>query len=178
MKTLLKTRAFFVILWLLLPAVSHGQTYKWIDEKGVIHFQDHKPANVSPSKVETLTDEQLKFNNYADSVNGNDGKSYYPPSASEKLPKEEVEKKSSTRYAKNQKVELYVTSWCGYCKKAKAFFNSRRISFIEYDVEKDKNAAARHRELNRRGGVPVAVINGNKILGFSESSYERALKKR
>ena len=30
------------------------------------------------------------------------------------------------------KVELYTTSWCPYCKKARDFFRSRGISFTEY----------------------------------------------
>lgn len=149
--------------------------YKWVDEKGTIHFQDYKPSNLKPStKVELLTNRQLEFNNYIESPKGSTYKSPYSSSTID-------EKKKSTKkpvYSRNQEVELYVTTWCGYCKKAKSFLNTRGIKFKEYDIEKDKNAAKRHRKLNRRGGVPVALINGKKIVGFSKASYERALKKR
>lgn len=175
MNSFLKIMFFSSLVLLLFSTITYSDTYKWVDEKGVVHFQDYKPAGVAPSKVEVLSKEELKFNNYVNSAKESEVKSYFPASESEKA---EGKGKKKTRYSQNQKVELYVTSWCGYCKKAKAFFNSRGIDFIAYDVEKDKNAARRHKELNRRGGVPVAVINGRKILGFSAGAYENALKKK
>jgi glutaredoxin len=77
------------------------------------------------------------------------------------------------------KVELYVTSWCPWCKKAVEFFRSRGIPFTEYDVEKDQAAARRHRELaGGRSGVPFAVVNGQRIHGYAPEEYEMALQKR
>jgi len=75
-------------------------------------------------------------------------------------------------------VELYVTSWCSYCKHATQFFRSRGIPFTVYDIEKDKGAAQRKNRLDSRGGVPFAVINGQAIHGFSAEAYERALERR
>lgn len=175
MKTFLKINLALFFVLTVFSASLYGETYKWVDEKGVIHFQDYKPAHVAPKKVEILTEEELKFNNYVDSRKESDvksGGSVYEPK------KTDGEEKKKVRYSKKQNVELYVTSWCGWCKKAKSFFKDRGISFIEYDVEKDEKAARRHKELNRRGGVPVAVINGKKVLGFSAAAYENALKKR
>jgi glutaredoxin-like YruB-family protein len=74
------------------------------------------------------------------------------------------------------KVELYTTSWCPYCEKARDFFRAKGISFTEYDVEKDKDAARRLQQLAGRSGVPVAVIDGQRIHGFSAAAYERALE--
>lgn len=73
------------------------------------------------------------------------------------------------------RVELYSTSWCPYCKKARDFFRAKGISFTEYDVEKDKDAARRMQQLDGRGSVPFAVIDGRGIHGFSEAAYEKAL---
>jgi glutaredoxin len=75
-------------------------------------------------------------------------------------------------------VELYVTSWCPYCKQAIRYFRSRGIPFTAYDIEKDAIAGRRKSELDTRGGVPFAVINGQKIRGFSPEAYEKALKER
>ncbi len=74
------------------------------------------------------------------------------------------------------KVELYVTNWCPYCKQAAQYLRSRGIPFTSYDIEKDELAAQRKKRLDKRGGVPFAVINGQKIQGFSPEAYERALK--
>jgi glutaredoxin len=72
-------------------------------------------------------------------------------------------------------VELYVTSWCPYCRQAIDFFRSRGINYVVYDIEQDDNAARRKKELDPRKGVPFAVINGVKIHGFSEEAYLKAL---
>jgi glutaredoxin len=79
--------------------------------------------------------------------------------------------------SERSKVELYVTSWCPYCKQAKQYFRSRDIPFTAYDIEKDGRAARRKAELDTRGGVPFAVINGQKIYGFSPEAYEKALER-
>ncbi len=76
----------------------------------------------------------------------------------------------------SDQVELYVTSWCPYCRQAIDFFRSRGINPVVYDIERDDNAARRKKELDPRKGVPFAVINGVKIHGFSENAYLKALK--
>lgn len=43
---------------------------------------------------------------------------------------------------KKNSVELYTTSGCSWCKKAKDYFRSQGVPFIEYDVERDREAAA------------------------------------
>lgn len=75
----------------------------------------------------------------------------------------------------SDQVELYVTSWCPYCRQAIDFFRSRGISYVVYDIEQDGSAARRKNELDPRRGVPFAVINGIKIHGFSEKAYLKAL---
>ena len=75
----------------------------------------------------------------------------------------------------SDQVELYVTSWCPYCRQAIDFFRSRGINYAVYDIERDDNAARRKKELDPRKGVPFAVINGIKIHGFSEKAYLKAL---
>ncbi len=53
---------------------------------------------------------------------------------------------------------------------------SRNIPFNEYDIEKDPVAALRRQKIDQRPGVPLAVINGYVIVGYSEKNYEIALK--
>ncbi len=84
------------------------------------------------------------------------------------------EKLIASIYESDQ-VELYVTSWCPYCRQAIVFFRSRGISYVVYDIERDDNAAHRKKELDSLRGVPFAVINGVKIHGFSEEAYLKAL---
>ena len=80
------------------------------------------------------------------------------------------------RNTKAPQVELYVTSWCPYCTKAKAFFDQRGIDYQAYDIERDPAAARRKQQLDSGRGVPFAVINGIKISGWSQQAYQTALE--
>ena len=76
-------------------------------------------------------------------------------------------------------VDLYVTSWCPYCKKAIIFLRNNNIAFNEYDIEQDFDAADRKEKLaSDYSGVPLAVINGVIIRGFNETDYRKALTKK
>lgn len=76
-------------------------------------------------------------------------------------------------------VILYTTTWCGYCKRARAYFNQKGIPYIEKDVERDPVAG---REAMMKsggsGGVPVIDIDGTIIQGFDVMGIERALAQR
>lgn len=74
------------------------------------------------------------------------------------------------------KVELYTTSWCGYCKMAKKFMKEKNIAYTEYDVENDREALMRFRQMNPQGGVPFAIIGNAMISGYSEKAYAKALE--
>lgn len=73
-------------------------------------------------------------------------------------------------------VDIYITDWCPYCKKAIAFLRSKNIAFKVHDIEKNAEAKARKQKLTPGfTGIPVAVINGKILKGFSPSRYEKAL---
>ena len=74
-------------------------------------------------------------------------------------------------------VEIYVTSWCPYCRKAMAFMDFHGIPYNSYDVEEDLDAAARKKALAPNyTGIPLAVINGKIIKGFTKERYSAAFK--
>lgn len=66
-------------------------------------------------------------------------------------------------------VEMYTTSWCPYCMRARALLRHKRVEFSEFDVEEEPD---RRREMVRRAGgrtsVPQIFINGEHIGGSDE----------
>ncbi len=77
-------------------------------------------------------------------------------------------------------VVIYTTAWCGYCRKAKQFLKTKKVNFVEKDIEKDKDAAAELAEKAARvrvkpTGVPVLDVKGKLILGFDQPAIEAAL---
>ena len=154
------TFVFIILaLTLYLSTTTAAEIYKWVDEKGEMHISDSPPpAAKSSGEMKVYKDRQ------EDSLG----------TAPAPVKKEEESRPALERKTKAD-VVLYTTSWCPYCRKARDYLRSRGIDFIEYDIEKDKEAAVCKRQLDNRGGVPFAIINGRSISGFSASAYEKAL---
>lgn len=73
-------------------------------------------------------------------------------------------------------VKLYTTKSCGYCKRAKAYLDSRRIAYTDLDVETNRSAQADFTRLNGRG-VPLIFVGDQRMDGYSEDGLARLLKK-
>lgn len=71
---------------------------------------------------------------------------------------------------KYERVVMYATSWCGYCRQARTFFRANRIDYVEYDIEKDRSARRRYDALGGVG-VPVILIGQKRMNGFTEAEF-------
>ncbi len=78
-------------------------------------------------------------------------------------------------YSDTNEVVLYSTDWCGYCKKARKFFNSNNIKFQEFDIEKSEDGRKRYDAING-SSIPLILINGNRINGYNKSKILKFLK--
>ncbi|MBB5017734.1 glutaredoxin [Chitinivorax tropicus] len=75
------------------------------------------------------------------------------------------------------RVQLYATTWCGYCQAARQYFQAKGIQYVEYDVEKD--AEANRRAVGYAGpGVPVIVVGQDVMHGFSVEEFEERFASR
>jgi len=57
----------------------------------------------------------------------------------------------------------------------KEFLSQRGVSYKEYDVSVDQNAARELVNKTRQMGVPVTVINGQTIIGFDQPKLEQVI---
>ena len=175
-----KTKKIFWVIFIYIFAlgISSAEIYKWVDENGVTHYSDSPTENI-PGTAETEDDEIQP----ADPAPAN------TPPLPDKTRKstldsdffdildETQEQETQEEVAENTPtVEIYETSWCGYCKKAKDFFRSRGIDFVTYDIDRDQQARSRMQSLTSRMAVPFVVINGQGIPGYNVAGYEQALQ--
>lgn len=72
-------------------------------------------------------------------------------------------------------VVMYSTAWCGVCKRARKYFEEKRIAFEEHDVDTDPQARAEYLQLNPRRSVPTIKIADEVVVGFSAVAVERAM---
>jgi len=145
-----------LLLALAFALPVKAEIYKWTDADGKAHFSASKPAH--PVSIENRQDLEVK--------------------SPQPVPAADKPAGDNRTQATAPQVDLYITSWCPYCKKAMAFLRKNNIAFTAYDIEQDSDAATRKTNIDPGyGGVPLAVINGAAIRGFSESSYRQALAK-
>ena len=71
-------------------------------------------------------------------------------------------------------VEIFTTTTCSECARAKAYLKHNRIQYVERDVEFDIET---RKEFYERGGrgVPYIFVRGQSMHGFDEGAFERLL---
>ncbi len=148
----MKTRVICLGLAAMLvcmPGSMAGTIYKWKDANGRVHIGDQPP---DPSSAQQIS---VRVNTYKSSA---------------------VEGRENAHKSAREKVVIYTTSRCGYCKKAKAWFRSRGVAFTEYDVENSNKGQRDYKKLGG-SGVPIILVGEQRLNGFSEGRLGAALRK-
>ena len=77
----------------------------------------------------------------------------------------------------SKSVVVYTSLSCGYCIKLKKFLDENNISFEERDVLASEDAEKEARERSGQIGVPVTVIDDEKVIvGFDEGALKESLQ--
>ena len=80
--------------------------------------------------------------------------------------------------AKDPAVEVFVTSWCPYCKKLEEHLRTEKIDYRRYDIESDPDGARIFGSIGG-SGVPVTRVYGKYLIpGYDPESIQEALKSR
>ena len=135
---------YLIFCFLMAPLLGNSaEIHQWKDADGNVHFGDKPPSSVESTVV------AVKPNVYAS------------PSI----------EKNELGGSADRKVILYSAVWCGYCKKARNYFNANNIPYKEYDVEKSRKGMRDYKKLKAKG-VTVILIGQRRLNGFSESSFK------
>lgn len=137
---------------LLASFCVHAEIYKWTDKNGAVHFSDSNPGKIPAETV------KVRINTYTHVT-------------IQTLP----ESASSSRSSGTGRVVLYGTTWCGYCKKARQYFDARHISYADLDIEKDAGARAQYDSFGGNG-VPVIFVGNRRMNGFDAASFDQLYK--
>lgn len=146
-----------------LTGTAHAQTlYKSVDARGKVVYSDQPPTSGAVQK--TLKLESLPVS----VVPGNP----LPPAT----PGQAATGTQTAAAQPRGEVTLYMATWCGYCKAAKAYLGGKGIAYREFDVDTPTGKAA-FAQLGARG-VPVLLTNGQRVAGFSTQSYDAVFASR
>lgn len=141
---------FFLLIIGVIANPVTADIYKWVDDDGTVYYTDKPLDKKNPEKI------KLQINSYT----------------SPKVSPFSYDSSLISGYKTTEDVVMYSTTWCGYCKKAKRYFNQHNISFEEYDVEKSAKGKMDYKALRGRG-VPIILVGNRRMNGFSESSFEK-----
>jgi glutaredoxin len=72
------------------------------------------------------------------------------------------------------KVVLYGTPTCPYCGKARAYLKERGVAYADYDLTTSPQGKQAYDRLKGKG-VPLLLIGGRRIDGFSPKAFDDAL---
>jgi len=154
-----------LLIVLLVPSLCCADLYQWTDENGVKHFSNTPPGEPAGS-VQQMEE-----------VEGGEAPETGILQQTLDLFKAGAAQESSAPQPKPRrqpKVVMYTTPSCGYCHRAKAYFNQHGIRFSERDVTRSSQAQRQFKALNGRG-VPLIIIGDQRIPGFNKAAIDRAL---
>jgi glutaredoxin len=137
----------FALSATLLAGSASAGIYRWVDADGRIVYSDSPPKQGSAKSVKLET--------------------------SVVVPTAPPEPKAAA--VQGDRVKLYTTTWCGYCKKARAHLKSRNIPFDDIDVETTDRGRREYREIGGNG-VPVIFVGERRMDGYDQGGLQDMLK--
>lgn len=75
----------------------------------------------------------------------------------------------------DRKLVIYSTPTCPYCKRAKEYLSRKGISYAEYNVAADREAAREMLKKSGQLGVPVIAIGDEVVIGFNPAQLDGLL---
>ena len=152
----------FLFFLVCCNSYSLAEVYKWVDDKGRIHYGDNPNETQRKAAVNITSYQSVTYSDAPD-IRSTSSHGHASTKVGSKV--------SSNK----KKVTMYSTAWCGYCKKAKKYFQAKGIPFVEYDIEKHIRAKRDYDALGGKG-VPVIVMGKKRMNGFSVAGFERFYK--
>lgn len=141
-----KGSIFFLLLFAFTSLEAQAEIYKVTGADGKVSYTDKGPQTASAKT------EKLKIQTYSGALT------------------------VSLHNGSVRKVTLLSAQWCGVCRQAKAYMNSRKIAFEEWDIDQSDYARAKMKELGAKG-VPVILVGKQKMNGFSPGGLDKMLQK-
>lgn len=164
MKFALASLALSLAAAVLAGATASAQTvYKSVGPDGKIVYSDHAPT-------EGRLEKTMKFQLASSAL---------PASAASYMEQfRKTHPAGAAAPAEARGVTLYSAVWCGYCRKAKAWLGEHGVSYTDIDIDAPGGTAALAQATGGRSGIPVLVVDGHTLNGFSVGAYDAMFKAR
>ncbi|HUL00015.1 MAG TPA: glutaredoxin domain-containing protein [Nitrospirota bacterium] len=152
---------------IVLAFSGQAQLYQYTDKNGNLIYTDRPPSGSDAQET------QLK----------DDGVYWSAPPKEQKQDlivqsQERADDKKNAPHYGSVTAEMYMASWCVYCKQAGAYIRSFGVNLVQYDIETQPD---RKEELKQKSGglttIPFIDIGGIIIRGYNPSAIKVAVEK-
>jgi len=166
-----RTTSALLVTAALVAGTASAQVYRWTDKDGTVHYSEEPPPEGQPArKLELPEAERPKPGS------GGAGEARREETASRAAPPQPSRPYGAPPRPKcGALVDLYTTSWCPWCKKARDYFNGHGVAFVEHDIEATPGPVEVRYGLDVDRRVPAALICGRLVRGYSPEQYQAAL---
>ena len=161
--------SFVLLCSALCCAPVWAELYQYTDRNGNIVFTDKPPAGAN-AREKQLRDDGINWSSQREADHSRSDRVADPGG---KMPEEQRKADYSA-----VKVELYMTDWCGYCKKAREYVRTMGASLVEYNIDRDPD---KKDEMRKKSGgssnVPLIDVHGTIIRGYNPTAIKAAVER-
>jgi len=148
-----------LLCWILLPcSVVWAEVFQYRDDQGRTHYTNSKQAIPEQYRNQS-TEASLPSLNRFEFIDQGTSAEY-----------------KSKREISSPDIEIFVTSWCGYCTRLENYLRQKNVRFKKYDIEQSITGKRKYDSLRGRG-VPVIKIGSEVITGFNPGKIDQLLAK-
>lgn len=79
---------------------------------------------------------------------------------------------ADSKEKKDEKVIIYTTPWCAFCKHVEAYLDEKKIAYELIDVQADPAKAQEMIDKSGQMGVPVTDVHGKIVVGFDKPKLD------
>ena len=72
----------------------------------------------------------------------------------------------------SKKVEIFTASFCPHCQDAKFYFKTHSIPYIEYNLERSKEAEKKFRGYGGKA-IPLIIVKGKVLRRWDQAAFEK-----
>lgn len=158
---------------------ANADVVRYTDQAGKTHYVDNPEKVPDEYKNQLETQKPLPKIGKIERGKGYDREGEGGSTAEESVQGNAQDSDAETQPTKasakrNQKVEIFVTDWCPYCRQLENFLKKKQVRFTRYDIEKNAKGKRIYEEI---GGTAIPVMRiGSKVLdGFDPEAIEAEL---
>lgn len=158
---------------LSIASLSFADVFRYTDGTGKTHYVDS--LDKIPEKFRTQAEAKKPLPQIS-KVPASNMPDNQVPAGETKTSKTTATAEVTKQRIAGPKVEVFITSWCGYCRALEQQMKIMGIPYKRYDIEKDVVGRRLYQSIGGDGSVPWTKVGNTVIPGYEPDGIYAAYK--